>query len=163
MTESIAEIEKSKNDMGYITIVSSTIEASYFKLENGTIIKAFVYLDNVKKDLKSSQGYAVDASLASNCYVSAEHLLPDHFEPFPQNILNVGIVEEDVPFETIRDNFSVYHMSNGMTISIKPVITQIDKTRFFRPTGEPIYFVKQTLFFKIKKKKDQLDSPNQYV
>lgn len=163
MIESIAEIEKSKNDMGYITILSSTIESSYFKLENGTIIKAFVYLDNIKKDPKSPQGYAVDASMSSNCYVPKEHLSPDLFEPFPQNSLNVGVVEEDIPFETIRDNFSVYHMSNGITISIKPIIVQIDKTRFFRPTGEAIYFVKQNPLIKIKKKKNQLDSPNQYV
>lgn len=163
MTESITEIEKLKNDMGYITILSSTIESSYFKLENGTMIKTFVYLDNVKKDPKSPNGYAVDASLSSNCYVPLEHLLPDLFEPFPTNQLNVKIIEEDIPFETIRDNFSVYNMSNGMTISIKPVIAQIDKTRFFKPTGEPIYFVRQTPLIKIKKKKEQLDFPKQYT
>ena len=62
--------------MGYITILSSTIETSYFKLENGTIIKAFVYLDNIQKDPNSPDGYAIDASLSSNCYVPLEQLSP---------------------------------------------------------------------------------------
>jgi len=163
MAESLAEIEKSLNDMDYITIVSSVIESSYFKLENGTIIKAFVHLDHMRKDEKLPNGYAIEASSSSNCYLPPEHLQPSSFQPWNPNQLRIGIIEEDMPFETIHDNFSVYQMSNGMIISIKPVITQIDKTRFFKPTGESVYIVHQSPLVKVKKRKDQYDSPKQFT
>ena len=61
-------------------------------------------------------------------------------------------LEEDVEYEVLHENFSVYDLSNGLTLSVKTVVGQIKKTKFFTRDGEPVYVVNTNPIIKTKKK-----------
>jgi hypothetical protein len=46
-----------------------------------------------------------------------------------------------VDFETVREEYNSYKLSDGSTIRMKTVVTNIIRTDEFTPTGEPIYIV----------------------
>jgi hypothetical protein len=46
-----------------------------------------------------------------------------------------------VDFETVREEYNTYKLSDGSTIRMKTVVTNIIRTEEFTPTGEPVYIV----------------------
>jgi hypothetical protein len=46
-----------------------------------------------------------------------------------------------VDFETMREEYNSYKLSDGSTVRMKTVVTNIIRTDEFTPTGEPIYVV----------------------
>jgi hypothetical protein len=46
-----------------------------------------------------------------------------------------------VDFETVREEYNSYKLSDGSTIRMKTVVTNIIRTEEFTPTGEPVYIV----------------------
>jgi len=46
-----------------------------------------------------------------------------------------------VDFETVREEYNTYKLSDGATIRMKTVVTNIIRTEEFTPTGEPVYIV----------------------
>lgn len=46
-----------------------------------------------------------------------------------------------VDFETLREEYNSYKLSDGSTVRMKTVVTSIIRTEEFAPTGEPIYVV----------------------
>ncbi len=46
-----------------------------------------------------------------------------------------------VDFETVREEYNTYKLSDGSTIRMKTVVTNIIRTEEFTPSGEPVYIV----------------------
>ena len=46
-----------------------------------------------------------------------------------------------VDFETVREEYNSYKLSDGATIRMKTVVTNIIRTEEFTPAGEPVYIV----------------------
>jgi len=46
-----------------------------------------------------------------------------------------------VDFETMREEYNSYRLSDGAVIRMKTVVTNIIRTEEFTPTGEPVYIV----------------------
>jgi hypothetical protein len=46
-----------------------------------------------------------------------------------------------VDFETLREEYNSYKLSDGSTIRMKSVVTNIIRTEEFTPSGEPVYIV----------------------
>lgn len=46
-----------------------------------------------------------------------------------------------VEFETLREEYNSYKLSDGSTIRMKSVVTNIIRTQEFTPSGEPVYIV----------------------
>jgi hypothetical protein len=46
-----------------------------------------------------------------------------------------------VDFETLREEYNSYKLSDGSIVRMKTVVTSIIRTEEFAPTGEPIYIV----------------------
>jgi hypothetical protein len=46
-----------------------------------------------------------------------------------------------VDFETVREEYNSYRLSDGSTIRMKTVVTNIIRTEEFTPNGEPVYIV----------------------
>jgi len=46
-----------------------------------------------------------------------------------------------VDFETMREEYNSYKLSDGAVIRMKTVVTNIVRTEEFTPTGEPVYIV----------------------
>jgi len=153
MTIPHEEVDGWIKDMEYITVAPRTLEPSFYKLKDGTIIKALININHLTADPKSPQGFAINSSNTIVCYVPKEKRNPTAFQPYTQDELQGGIIDEDMEPETLRENFSVYDLSNGMVLSVKTVVAQISKTKFYTPSGESVYLVNSTPVVKVKKNK----------
>jgi len=146
------EVLKYVHDMGYVTVKPRALYPSYYKLNDGTIIKAFVDIHALIPDPKNPDGFSIVSQNVINAFVPKENRNPVAFVPYTGQQLKEGIVNDDVDYEVLRENFSVYELSNGMTISVKTVVGQIRKSKFFTRDGEPVYTVSTNPIIKVKKK-----------
>lgn len=46
---------------------------------------------------------------------------------------------DDVDFETIREGWNLYKLADGTILRVKLVLTQVKRTKKYRPDGDPIY------------------------
>ncbi len=146
------EIHANVKEMGYVTAKPLKVEPSYYKIIDGTIIKAIVNIHYLLPDSKSPQGYSINSSDTISAYVPMEKRNPMRFQPYDPAQLRDGVIEEDIETETLRENFSVYELSNDMILSVKTVVGQINKTKFFTQEGEPVYIVNTNPIIKVKKR-----------
>lgn len=146
------EIQANIKEMGYVTAKPIKIEPSYYKIIDGTVIKAIVNIHYLLPDPKSPQGYSINSSNTISAYVPMEKRNPAAFQPYDPAQLKEGIIEEDIETETLRENFSVYELSNDMILSVKTVVGQINKTKFYTQEGEPVYIVNTNPIIKVKKR-----------
>ena len=151
MTIANEEVDGWIKDMSYVTVTPRTLEPSYYKLKDGTIIKALIHVNHLIADPKSPQGFAVNSINIVSCYVPKDKRNPAAFQPFDPTELRGGIIEDDMEPEPLRENFSVYDLSNEMVLSVKTVAGQISKTKFLTQDGEPVYLVNTTPVVKVKK------------
>ena len=156
MTIPNEEVDVWIKDMSYITVEPIKIEPSYYKLKDGTIIKAHININHLSPDPRSPQGFAVHSSNMTISYVPKEKRNPNAFQPYSQNELQTGIIDDDMEPDVLRENFSVYKLSNGMTLSVKTIAGQISKTKFYTRDGEPVYVVNTTPIIKVKKNQPSL-------
>ncbi|MCA2003795.1 MAG: hypothetical protein QXE84_03310 [Candidatus Nitrosotenuis sp.] len=145
------EIESWIKEMGYMTVKPRAIYPSYYKLSDGTVIRALVNINYIIPNPKTPDGFTVNSNNIISAYVPKEKRNPAAFQPYNPAELRSGIIEEDMEAEPLRENFSVYELSNGMVMSVKTVAGQISKTKYFTPDGEPVYIVNINPIVKIKK------------
>jgi len=153
MTIANEEVDGWVKDMGYVTVTPRTLEPSFYKLKDGTVIKAIININHLIPDPKSPQGFAINSSNVVSCYVPKEKRNPAAFQKYDPSELQGGIIDDDMEPETLRENFSVYDLSNGMVLSVKTVVAQISKTKFYTQDGEHVYLVNSTPVVKVKKNK----------
>jgi hypothetical protein len=65
---------------------------------------------------------------------------PPSKTPITPKAVADSIVEVDVPFEVIREDWNEYRI-DGAVVSIKPIATIISKTSLFDSNGDPVYNV----------------------
>lgn len=145
------EILGNIKDMGYVTITPRAINPSYYKLNDGTIIRALVQVNSLVPDPKNPDGFSVNQNNLVIAYVPKEKRNPISFQPYNPAELEQNIVDQDVDFEVLRENFSVYELSNNMVLSVKTVVGQIRKTKFYTKEGEPVYIINTNPIIKVKK------------
>lgn len=139
-------------DMGYITVTPKAVKPSYYKLNDGTIIRALVSLNGAVPVPNNPHGVSLNTTNLVNAFVPKEKRRPEAFEPHKQTA-EQDVVDHDVEFEVLRENFSVYDLSNNMTISLKTVVGQIKKTKHYTKEGEPVYTVNINPIYKVKPEK----------
>lgn len=61
-------------------------------------------------------------------YVPKEKRKPEAYRPCDHSELANSISDEDVEFEVLRENFSVYDLSNSLVLSLKTILAQVKKT-----------------------------------
>jgi hypothetical protein len=140
-------LEQVKN-MGYLLVTPEKISPSYYKLKDGTIISAWIVPNYMIKDPNGVGGNTGNVILA---FIPPELRKPESYMPFTPADIQKNIIEEDVEFETLLEEFSVYKLSDGTKLSIKSIVSQISKTSLFTQAGEPVYNVNVAPAIKVKK------------
>lgn len=146
------EILSMVQEMGYLTVKPRVVYPSYYKLNDGTVLKANVNVNAVIQDARNSTQFALNSSNEVIAYVPKLKRRPEAFTQFDPAEMASGITDDDVEFEVLREEFSVYELSNGVTLSVKTVVGQVRKTKFFTPQGEPVYNVNINPIIKFKPK-----------
>lgn len=76
----------------------------------------------------SARDFDVDSSVQADAFVPVSRRTPDAFVPYSEADLGSSIDAPDVKYKVLREDFSVYSMSDGTTISVKAAMGQIDRT-----------------------------------
>ena len=75
----------------------------------------------------------------------------NHLNENPVTTNETNIEFQDLEFEVLKEDFTVYDLSNGFILKVKPVLAQVNKTKSFSFDGEPIYTVNIAPIIKITK------------
>lgn len=147
LTDTIADnIRK----MGYVTVEpKSPLKPSFYKLKDGTLIQVLIYVNYLVPDHATPDGYVANMLTTTLSYVPAENRIPERYVPFDRSSMPYNILDDDMKPEALVENFNTYSMSNGMNLSVKSVVAQVSKTKFYTVHGEPLYIVSATPVFKI--------------
>lgn len=150
----VEDIEKTIIGYGYLLVKPKKISPSYYRVyEDGTIIEALIRIESIIESNEQPTGYAVRTSNSIKAYVPRENRKPKQFMQYQPSDIGSGIIEEDIKSEELSSEYSEYEISNGTTVSIRTIVNQINKTKFFSQDGEPVYSVISTPIIKFKAKK----------
>ena len=140
------------HEMGYLTIKPKEVLPSFYKLADGTILEATIIIESIVPDPRQQSGYQIRTRNYSVAYIPKEERKPAEFKPFNHAEILTDVISEDVGVEILREEFSTYELSNGMVLSMKAVVGQIQKSRKRTELGEPIYSININPIYKFKKK-----------
>jgi len=149
----IEEIISNINEMGYITPTPKDVKPSYYKLDDGTILKVIVNINYILPNHLQKNNFSINSTNLISTFVPQEKRRPDLFNPIIQVDITKDIRDEDVSFEVLLEEFSIYELSNGSTLSLKSVLSQVQKTKYYNNDGEPVYNVFINPILKIKNTK----------
>ena len=140
------------NAMGYVTCKPRQIVPSYYKINDGTgtILRVLITVNHLTPRAGREGNFDVNSSIQVGAFVPANSRTQASFVPHTAADTASTIAVRDVDYEVLREGFSVYSMSNGLTMSVKTAMGQIDKTKLVSPHGEPIYIVNPIPVTKIR-------------
>ncbi|HXX98516.1 MAG TPA: hypothetical protein VEL11_15535 [Candidatus Bathyarchaeia archaeon] len=139
------EVQQRITNYGYLLVGNpKKYSPSYYKVKDETIIGASIRIETVLENPRSGS-HAIRTSNNIKAYVPNELRKPDLYKPFQPNEIVTGIID--------ASEYNDYELSNGVVISIRTIVNQIKKTRYFTKEGEPIYSVIITPVIKTKAKK----------
>lgn len=144
------EIIKQIHSMGYVTLKPKKVIPSYYKLKDGSIISALINPNFFLQINESVDGFGGGSTNIVSVFVPKEMRKPEEFKSLSPNQISAGITDTDVSFTPILEEFNEYEMSNGMILSIKTIVSQIKKTKFYTAGGEPVYEVSTIPAVKVK-------------
>jgi hypothetical protein len=122
-----------------------------YEIEDGTRLRARVVLKTVIKFGDGRYLFGVE-QITGIAFLPEKLRGPPSTQKYSPEELSKNIEIEDLEFKTLKENWNVYRLSDGLTVSIKCEVTQINRTRLFNELGEPIYTVNITSLFKVKTK-----------
>jgi hypothetical protein len=138
-------------EMGYVLVKPRRMFPSLYRLADETIIKIDVIINHLISDPQQPGGFSINNTNIISSFVPRYKRKPDAFVSIVPTDLNTGIIDEDVEFDVLQENFSVYELSNKFVMSVKPVLAQVKKTKFYSPLGEPIYTMNINPVMKVKR------------
>ena len=145
------EINSKIENMGYILATPSKVIPSYYRLKDNTILKVIVIINHLIPEKDRPDNFGINFTNIISTFVPMENRKPESFKPYPLTAIESNITEQDLEFEVLYENFTVYNLSNGWTLKVKPVLAQVNKTKLFSVDGEPIYTVNIAPVLKITK------------
>jgi hypothetical protein len=153
ITDDENEINNEIKNMGYILATSSKIIPNYYKLKDNTILKVIVIINHLIPEKDRPDNLGINSTNIISTFVPIENRKPDLFKPYPLTATTneANIIEQDLEFEVVSENFTVYNLSNGFLLKVKPVLAQVNKTKLFSFDGEPIFTVNIAPVIKITK------------
>ena len=154
MTVPTEEIYDDIKNMGYITAMpKKSLEPSFYKLPDGSIISLLIRINHLVIDPFDPNKVSINSVNDVHVFVEKNKRQPQT-ESLSSKPESLSVLEDDVEYITLREEFNVYDLSNGNTMSVKSVIGQVRKLSGHSANGEPIYRVDSQPVIKTKKKND---------
>lgn len=89
-------------------------------------------------------------------HISSIHHVPDHLKGprsetrYSEEELRSSIIEEDVKYNTLAEEWCEYVAEDGTRIRIKSTVTKVSRTNKTDRRGDPIYLIEQSILPIIK-------------
>ena len=124
-----------------------------YELEDGAKLRVRTVLKGVIRRSETEYGFGQEVVVGVAEMPVELKGTPTQTEPSPSQLRKM-IEKEDIKFTPRGEpTWNVYRLSDGNTLSIRLVVSQIDKTSAFTPEGEPIYIVQSQPVVKLKRSK----------
>jgi len=125
-----------------------------YELRDGSILKTKHILTGVRKYEKEGgrrKGYDIRGQTINiTHYVPEDMKGPPSEKPYTPEELKSSIVEEDMGYTTLMEEWNEYAIEDGAKIRIKHTVSRVSKTNKYNGDGEPIYLVEGDTLIKIK-------------
>ena len=146
----IEQIYKNIRDMDYITVIPrQTPVPNFYELEDGTIVGVITNVNHLLPNPANPNG--VSANLAAEILVFVPQNKRDPHGKQVEENTSMTIIEEDVDYTPLKESFNVYDLSNGVVLSVKTVLGQVQKTDLHTRVGEPVYNISTQPIIKVKR------------
>lgn len=144
------QFKKESAEYGYEPFDIISESWCVYRLVDGTYIKMKLDLIKVIKIVDDAGN--INYTLSSNNTIgilSPRSLRgPPAVKPYPPEELASSIVEDDVEFTTVKEEWSKYKLSDGTVLSVKFIPVKVSKTDKFDVSGEPLYLVNHHVLLK---------------
>jgi hypothetical protein len=122
---------------------------SVYQLADGSVLRGRIIVLKIMKPkpneyaFKASTVFTVDAPTELRGPPSNERFSPEELEKF--------IVEEDIEFKPLKEEWNIFEV-NDERLFIKLVVSKVSRTNKYDADGEPIYVISSQPIFKVKRK-----------
>ncbi|MDA7940871.1 MAG: hypothetical protein MPJ05_00690 [Nitrosopumilus sp.] len=139
--------------MGYVKCNPTSLLPSYYRLNDGTgtIVSAICVISHLAPNPFNAPGFGIVSKPVLSTFVPLSSRTPEKFTPFEYHEISSGIIDEDVDYEILSEEFVTYELGNGRQLKARTVIDQVKKTKFFTQIGEPVYNIGTNLITKLTK------------
>jgi len=122
-----------------------------YELNDNTIIKVKYVLTRLFKTQKEGKtGYGIDGQSITVVLPTAESKGQADSTKYTSEDYKKAIIQEDVRYNTISDEWYEYIVDDGTKIRLKMTVSGISKTDKFDANGEPVYMVNNSFLIQIK-------------
>ena len=135
------------DDCGYIGFELKRQGVSEYRLEDGSRVKLKdAVLKIIKDPFKTDpSGFLLNVTNLTTVY-SPKELKGSPSEDVTREDLQKSIINNDMNFTTVKEEWSEYELNNGSKVRLKTILTGISSTSLYDSYGEPIYLMQmQTL------------------
>lgn len=66
---------------------------------------------------------------------------PSSNGPYSMQDIVKSVVAEDIPFETVREEWNDYRVEKDIPVSVKTIVTTVSRTSKYDGNGDPVYYV----------------------
>ena len=140
LLQSLSEIINEIKQMGYVVSDFKNTTPSFYRLEDGTILVALIRAQYVLRDEYSKTNHLVSSN--TECYVFTNKRTKN---PPQRSTTNPPpILKSNMKFEVLLEQFNTFCLSDGVTVNIKTVLSQVNKIDMLTRIGEPIYSIQAT-------------------
>lgn len=126
-----------------------------YDLSDNSILKVKIILKKIKKE---NANMGIDLQPIT-VVLTNERGTPDTRVYSPQE-LQASIIQNEVRFVTVSQDWNEYVVDDGTRIKIQPMIMKVSKTSKFDAHGEPTYLVDTQATVQIQPPRSQLPSGN---
>lgn len=146
----IDEIYEKIRDMDYVTVTPQhTPVPNFYKLGDGTILGVITHLNHLITNPTDPNRVSTNFSSETFAFVPSGKRKPEGKQL--DESTSATVIDEDMKYTTLKEDFNVYDLSSGGVISIKTVLGQVQKTDRYNNVGEPIYNVNAQPIIKVKR------------
>lgn len=124
------------------------------KLPDGSIVRSRVLLTGVMMDttikkieaeIRSGKKPKLEMTIKHRSVFEVEppqslRGQPDPVTYTPQD-LKPAIIDQDMNFNTVRQSWNIYQLSNGICIKLRMPLISVSKTSKFDSKGMPVYYI----------------------
>jgi len=138
--------------LGYTPFKIKKEKPSFYKLEDGTILKVITVVNAVIMNKKKLNVISVDAQNVVSAFVPKKlhGALTTKPVSIPEASKKIDI--EDLDFEIISEPFNEYRVDGKYTMKLKTILNQVNRSKLLNNVGQPIYLINTTLSTKFKSK-----------
>jgi hypothetical protein len=127
-----------------------------YKLKDNSYLKTRVILNWIARG--PQQSYSFNISPVLNSVLPPQNLRGSPAtRPIRKEELQQTIVDEDLHWTTINEDWNAYELKNGIKIYVKAVLVKVDRTSICDNNGFSIYLIQSQVITKVNVPKELRD------